>query len=319
MKVKITDLNPNPFRDMKNYPIDEAKVESLINSINETGFWDNILARKQNGQIQIAYGHHRMIALQRLFKPEDTVDIPVKDVSDSAMVQIMANENHQSWGTLPRVTNETVKVTKQYLESHPEIVTNLSSVEERFRSKNYPVGAKVISEFLGKNWKTTRIQHSLEQLGLMETDETHEKHLDKKAINALPTERSARNFTRAVKQIKNITPQQQRRAAEKMVSGTHNLGESAAKKTLLEEKHSFKKDKTEKKQIEFSDFIDECRKDMDKLNRKFAELLKFKAEFNSEIYEKSLEKWGFNIEVKIMITNLQNLTGGKYGHLPRNI
>ena len=36
------------------------KIESLAKSINQTGFWDNILARKKNGKIQIAYGHHRL-------------------------------------------------------------------------------------------------------------------------------------------------------------------------------------------------------------------------------------------------------------------
>ena len=44
MKVRIKDLVSNPFRDIKNYPIDLKKVESLAKSITETGFWDNILA-----------------------------------------------------------------------------------------------------------------------------------------------------------------------------------------------------------------------------------------------------------------------------------
>ena len=68
MKVKIKDLKPNPFRDMKNYPINQEKIQSLTNSINETGFWDNILARKNNGNIEIAYGHHRLVVLKKLFK-----------------------------------------------------------------------------------------------------------------------------------------------------------------------------------------------------------------------------------------------------------
>ena len=53
MKVQIKQLEPNPYRDMNNYPMDEAKVKSLIGSIQQTGFWDNILARKKDGMIQI--------------------------------------------------------------------------------------------------------------------------------------------------------------------------------------------------------------------------------------------------------------------------
>ena len=70
MKVRLKDLNPNPFRDIKNYPISEEKVQSLVNSIHQIGFWDNILARKTNGRIEIAYGHHRHLALQKHFNTE---------------------------------------------------------------------------------------------------------------------------------------------------------------------------------------------------------------------------------------------------------
>ena len=41
---------------------------------------------------------------------------------------------------------------------------NLSAVDERLRSKNYPIGAKVISAFL--NWPESRVSYSLERLNL---------------------------------------------------------------------------------------------------------------------------------------------------------
>jgi ParB-like chromosome segregation protein Spo0J len=65
----------------------------LVASIGQTGFWDNILARKKDDQIQIAYGHHRLAALRQCMKPNDTVDIPVKPLDDATMLKIMANEN----------------------------------------------------------------------------------------------------------------------------------------------------------------------------------------------------------------------------------
>jgi hypothetical protein len=36
MKVKIKDLEPNPYRDMNHYPIDEVKVRNLVDSIQQT-------------------------------------------------------------------------------------------------------------------------------------------------------------------------------------------------------------------------------------------------------------------------------------------
>ena len=86
MKVQIKNLETNPYRDMENYPINEEKVQRLADSINQTGFWDNILARKQNGKIQIAYGHHRLVALRKVMKPTDEVDIPVKSLDEATMI-----------------------------------------------------------------------------------------------------------------------------------------------------------------------------------------------------------------------------------------
>ena len=37
---------------------------ALTSSIEKTGFWDNLVGRKMNGEIQIAYGHHRIEALR---------------------------------------------------------------------------------------------------------------------------------------------------------------------------------------------------------------------------------------------------------------
>ena len=119
MKVKIEQLEPNPYRDMKNYPIKEEKVKTLVDSIQQTGFWDNILARKQGSKYQIAYGHHRLAAIREVMKPTDEVDIPVKELTDALMLKIMANENMDDWKAAPQVIDETVRVTKRFLEEHP--------------------------------------------------------------------------------------------------------------------------------------------------------------------------------------------------------
>ena len=48
------------------------------------------------------------------------VDIPVKELPDSVMIQIMANENMEEYRTGPAIIDETVRVAKKYLEEHPE-------------------------------------------------------------------------------------------------------------------------------------------------------------------------------------------------------
>jgi len=307
MKIKIKDLEPNPFRDIKNYPIDEEKVQALSNSINQTGFWDNILARKADGKIQIAYGHHRLIVLQKNFEPNYEVDIPIRELDDPTMIQVMANENHESWGMLPKIIDETIRVARKYLQEHPDIIKNFST--EKYSLKN-PVSSRMVSDFLGKNWSESRIKFSFERIGLVE-----KKELDKKAVDILPTERSARNLVRAVKQVKNVTPEQQIRAAERMVK-EGNLGESSAVKAVLEEK--YRDQPKQKKEKLFEEFIGECGEDIKRLEKKINTLREYQKEFDSEYYQKTFEKLDFMASTFKLIESLGLLLGRKFNEEQRN-
>jgi len=46
MKYQLKDVRPNPFRRSEKYPILKEKVEELVESIETTGFWENIVGRE---------------------------------------------------------------------------------------------------------------------------------------------------------------------------------------------------------------------------------------------------------------------------------
>ena len=64
MTVKVKDVSPNPYRNIEHYPLNKDKIIALTQSIEKTGFWDNLVAREVNGKIEIAYGHHRIEAIK---------------------------------------------------------------------------------------------------------------------------------------------------------------------------------------------------------------------------------------------------------------
>jgi len=163
MKVQIKDLYPNPYRDMDNYPINRDKVETLKASIKQTGFWDNIVARNMDGKIQIAYGHHRLTALREALAWDTEVDIPIKDLPDSVMIQIMANENMEEYRTGPAIIDETVRVAKKYLEEHPEEINGIGCSMEQAKAQG--IGRQIIASFL--NWPESRVSYSLERLKMI--------------------------------------------------------------------------------------------------------------------------------------------------------
>jgi len=176
MKINLSQLEANPFRKISKYPIDREKVKQLKTSIEETTFWDNILARPhptKKGILQMAYGHHRWIALKEL--KVKTVDIPVRSLDDAAMIRIMASENLDTWRASPAVVNETVLTTKEFLDAelkkcdswdrvNKSIKTMFKSNSEYQNCRKNGVGQTTILKFLGKSWKQSEIQFALEVL-----------------------------------------------------------------------------------------------------------------------------------------------------------
>jgi hypothetical protein len=122
MRFKLRDIEPNPFRDMARYVIDRQKVQALKASMDQTTFWDNIVARKVKGKAQIAYGHHRLIALKEKYDLDYEVNLIIRDLSDTEMIRVMANENMEEWSSSPAVEQETVRaVVLAYAEGKIEL------------------------------------------------------------------------------------------------------------------------------------------------------------------------------------------------------
>jgi len=196
MKVKLKNLKPNPFRNIKQYPIKEEKVKQLMTSIRETGFWENILCRKRGDNVEIAYGHHRLEALRQVFGPDKEISVIVKDLDNETMIRVMANENDERYNCIPAVIDETVKSARDYLKEHPEVARKVLSSEPS-EVKRIRIGAPIIAKFLGENWTITRVEEALSRLNMIE-----DGIVSSEALYEFPTVASAMNFARAVKEGK---------------------------------------------------------------------------------------------------------------------
>jgi ParB-like chromosome segregation protein Spo0J len=216
MQIKVNDLKPNPFRRIDKYPIDAERVESLKHSITETSFWDNLLARNYDGEIQIAYGHHRLQALQELKIP--TIEIPIKSLDDSTMIKIMANENLEDWKLKPSVYNETVLCAKEFLDKELARFERWDHADKNIRvifasnsqfqqNKKQGVGRETIKKFLGGTWKN---KGNIIQDALNTINETKAGRIDNKAVDQLPSYNHTGAFKTAVKKHK--IPQGQQKA-----------------------------------------------------------------------------------------------------------
>jgi hypothetical protein len=159
MQVKLKNIDPNPFRHIEHYPIHRDKVEALKSSFRTTGVWPVLLAREVEGRFQIPFAHHRLVALKEEYGPGHEITLNIMDLDDTAMIQMMANENMEEWGTSALVELETVQAVveafgagKIKLEKPGK--TNGSRCAPSFlieQSKNFTLlyNAQTIGKFLG--------------------------------------------------------------------------------------------------------------------------------------------------------------------------
>jgi len=109
MKIKIDHIDANPHRDLARNPLSEEQVSKLVDSIDRTGFWDNLVVRQNPAdptRYQLAYGHNRLEACRRLALAE--VDLPVRDLSDYDMYCCMVDENNTQQAITPSILFENV-------------------------------------------------------------------------------------------------------------------------------------------------------------------------------------------------------------------
>jgi ParB-like nuclease domain len=109
VNIKLSDIEPNPNRDLKFNPFNEEKITALMASIGETGFWTNVIVRKSpegNGYEQ-AYGHHRLESARRSNIKE--ADFIVRDLDENMMLKMMELENQEDYRYCPLSLLESVK------------------------------------------------------------------------------------------------------------------------------------------------------------------------------------------------------------------
>jgi hypothetical protein len=198
MKYKLKDIKPNPFRNIDNYPINREKVKALRESIGQTGFWDNVVARQNNGHPEIAYGHHRMSALREEYGPSHTIDLILRPLSDEDMIKIMARENMEEWGSNAQIEMETVKaVVLAFAEGRIKLQATSRDVECRYapsfikgNAKNaFAYNAVTVGSFIG--WHPEKVKGALRSLELIErggADESDFAGISSSQAEAIATE-----------------------------------------------------------------------------------------------------------------------------------
>jgi len=200
--VELKEIEDNPFREKSAYVYDNGKIDELAESMADTSYWENMLARKtKDGRIQLAYGHHRLMALKKLVEEgmlrykEIKLNVrPERELTDERMLKIFVQENKDTWGEIPQ--NLCMSVLQ--LQAHLTGILDASKDKDEFikrigdagalkiddraftRAKNTGVGATMISQFLGDTWSRQTISDAL--LSNKKSDKSKNAKLGKSKI-----------------------------------------------------------------------------------------------------------------------------------------
>ena len=213
MKVKVKDIEFNPFRNTRLVPIDPLTVDKLKRSIDDLGLWDGMTARPKGndwncGKYEIPFAHHRLVAIRELGFKE--IEISVNEISDFNMVLMMVQENMTQRGVSNEMINGTVREVKEFLEGELIKYTTWKEVEmshdfvRLFSDARNPIStfAQLKSKGIGELTILKFLKSSIPQWRIRSAlDLIKNKDIDIEAVNVLKSTGQQEGFKNAIRKV----------------------------------------------------------------------------------------------------------------------
>jgi len=115
VRVKLGEIKPNRFRKLDRYPLEQEVLDALKQSINDTGFWNNLQGiRNEKNEIELRFGHHRLAAGLDLFGPDYEVAVEIVEFNGvNSLQEALAYENSIHRNKVAHC-NEMVSVRREW-------------------------------------------------------------------------------------------------------------------------------------------------------------------------------------------------------------
>jgi len=161
MKIKLNELQPNPFKKYINDgKLNEDRLEILKESVDHGTLPENFFARKNNGGTwEITSGHHRHRVLLDVKGSNYEVDVTPVDFTDEQMLIDMVRENLTQRDTDYHDTSEGIVLSRNWLQSKSSTVKQFNNRAIGSGDKGLkgsipqPDSYRSIANFLSKNGK----------------------------------------------------------------------------------------------------------------------------------------------------------------------
>lgn len=219
VNAELDRIVPNHFRMLENYPYSEEKLTALESSIEESGFWEGVIARSSGNDFEIAFGHHRIEAARRL--KLNAVPLVIRELTDLQMLQLMGRENMEDYHTSFLVQLNTWEAAHNHFSSIDEKTDN-QKIAETLGWKSKKIVNNKQYEELNITARATSAALELVKSGLVERSE----------FEGLPITTAVRIVEKAQGRIKQMqrTAESQNLSEKLVQEAKQNIG-TAVKET----------------------------------------------------------------------------------------
>ena len=131
MKMKISDLHPNPFKkNLAGGKLNPEQVKKIRANIKELGLMGSLPIVKIDGKYCLVSGHHRIEALRQEFGKTYEVECTLHNYSEENMLRGMIVENLTQRAGEFREETDNLVIIRKMLKEHPKWLHSLNIFKE---------------------------------------------------------------------------------------------------------------------------------------------------------------------------------------------
>ena len=94
MKLKISELKPNPFKkQISKGKLNYEQVQKIKQNLDELGFFGSLPVFKKGDKYYLVSGHHRIQALKEKFGKDYKIEVDIKNYNEDQIFRGMVVEN----------------------------------------------------------------------------------------------------------------------------------------------------------------------------------------------------------------------------------
>ena len=126
MKIKIKELNPNPFKkEISKGRLNREQINKIKSNISELGFFGSLPIFKKGDKYHLIAGHHRLQALKEVYGNDHQVNVEVENYNQEQIFKAMVIENISQRGNEFMELNENIVAIENHLNKNKEILIAL--------------------------------------------------------------------------------------------------------------------------------------------------------------------------------------------------